>query len=170
MSNINICSYNERDNYRSQNITHLITIANPGADNDAPAWFTGDHLPLWFGDVVSEADARQCNTKAASSDDIKQAIIFFRVARQQPDYNILISCDYGASRSPALAYVLLADQYGQGRESEALNEVLYIRPESVPNKLVVQLADQLLARQGQLILPLEEFSKAIYKEAIGMPV
>lgn len=170
MSNINICSYNERDNYRSQNITHLITIANPGADNDAPTWFAGEHLSLWFGDVVSEADARQCNTKAASSDDIKQAIIFFRLARQQPDYNILISCDYGASRSPALVYVLLADQYGLGRESEAFNEVLSIRPESVPNKLVVQIADQLLARQGQLLAPLLEYFKTVYEEALGMPV
>ena len=34
--NISICSYNERENYRSQQTTHLITIANPGADNEAP--------------------------------------------------------------------------------------------------------------------------------------
>lgn len=170
MSKIHICSYNERENYRSQQITHLITIANPGADNDAPTWFTGEHLQLWFGDVVSEPDARQCNTKAASSDDIKQAIIFFRVAHQQQDYNILISCDYGASRSPALAYVLLADQYGLGREPEAFNEVLSIRPESVPNKLVVQIADQLLNRQGRLIEPLKEYFKIVYEEARGMPV
>lgn len=170
MSNISICSYNERENYRSQQITHLITIANPGADNDAPAWFVGDHLPLWFGDVVSEIDARQCNTKAASSDDIKQAIIFFRVARQHPDYKVLISCDYGASRSPALAYVLLADQYGLGRESEAFNEVLSIRPESIPNKLVVQIADQLLARQGQLLASLNEYFKKVCEEVLGMPV
>ena len=170
MSQIHICSYSERENYRLQQITHLITIANPGADNVSTAWFVGDHLPLWFGDVVSEADARQCKTRAVSSDDIKQAIIFFRVSRQQHNYNILISCDYGASRSPALAYVLLADQYGQGREAEVFNEVLLIRPEAIPNKLVVELADQLLGRQGQLVAPLREYFKSVSSEMCGMPV
>lgn len=170
MSQVHICSYSERDNYRSQQITHLITIANPGADNEPPEWFVGDHLTLWFGDVVSEADARQCRTKAVSNDDIKQAIIFFRVVRQQADYNLLISCDYGASRSPALAYVLLADQYGQGREAEVFNEVLLIRPEAIPNKLVVELADQLLGRLGQLVAPLREYFKSVSSEMCGMPV
>lgn len=170
MSQIHICSYSERDNYRSQQITHLITIANPGADNVPPAWFVGDHLPLWFGDVVSEVDARQCRTKAVSSDDIKQAIIFYRVSRQQRNCNILISCDYGASRSPALAYVLLADQYGQGGEAEAFNEVLLIRLEAIPNKLVVELADQLLGRQGQLVAPLRKYFKSVSDGMLCMPV
>ena len=160
-SRISICSYSERENYRSQQITHLITIANPGADNEPPEWFVGDHLPLWFGDVVSEADARQCKTRAVSNDDIKQAIIFFRVVRQQGNARLLVTCDYGASHSPALAYLLRADQLGPGYEAEALRDILAVRPDAVPNTHVVNIGDLLLGRQGTLIQPFREYLQQI---------
>lgn len=138
-------------------ITHLITVTNPGVANLPPAWFSGEHLALSFGDVVSERDARQCNTKPATSDDIRQAIVFFRAARQQEPVKLLVSCDYGASRSPSLAYVLLADQYGAGYEIEAFNALLAIRPDVVPNLLVASLGDNLLRRNGGLLAPLQDY-------------
>ena len=160
-SRISICSYSERDSYRSQQITHMITIANPGADNAPPGWFTGDHLPLWFGDVVSEQDARACRTKAASADDIQQAIVFYRVARHLGNARLLVTCDYGASRSPAVAYLLRADQLGPGYEAEALRDILAGRPDAVPNTHVVNLGDLLLGRQGTLIQPFREYLQQI---------
>jgi predicted protein tyrosine phosphatase len=156
MSNLFICGIDEITTYHSA-ITHLITIANPGTVREAPDWFLGEHLQFLFGDVISDADAVQCKTKAANIDDIRQAIIFFRVARQMDSTRLLISCDYGASRSPALAYVLLADQYGVGREAEALRDIIGIRPESVPNRLVVELGDMLLNRSGALLAALREY-------------
>ena len=63
----------------------------------------------------------------------------------------------GTLISHALAYVLQADHYGPGRESEALREILTIRPEAVPNQLVVRLGDQLMARQGALMEPLMDY-------------
>lgn len=155
---IQVCGADEVDRFSANRLTHLITIANPGVVKQPPGWFIGDHLALSFGDVVSEKDARQCNTKAANSDDIRQAIVFFRAARkQQEPVSLLITCDYGASRSPALAYVLLADQYGGGYESDALNTLLAIRPVAVPNLLVATFGDQLLRRNGALLTPLKEY-------------
>jgi len=103
----------------------------------------------------------QCRTRAASSDDVRQAIIFHRIARLQEQSSILVSCDYGASRSPGLAYVLLADQYGSGHEAEALRTVLAIRSGAVPNSLVVKLGDQLLNRQGALLAPYLEYCRQL---------
>ena len=155
---IRVCSADELHCYSTKMITHLITVTNSGANNRPPEWFNGEHLALGFGDVVSEKDARQCNAKAATSNDIRQAIVFFRAARkQQETVSLLITCDYGASRSPALAYVLLADQYGAGYEVDALNTLLAIRPDAVPNLLVVSLGDQLLRRNGALIAPLQDY-------------
>jgi predicted protein tyrosine phosphatase len=71
---------------------------------------------------------------------------------------ILVSCDYGASRSPALTYVIIADALGQGREKEALKLVLKIRPEAMPNSMVVLLGDELLERSGALMEALREFN------------
>lgn len=152
-----ICGAEEIDCFRDKQLTHLITIANPGCENRTPSWFNGEQQHFQFGDVVSDQDARQFRTKVASSDDIRLAIVFCRVARQLGYVRLLVTCDYGASRSPALAYVLLADQLGPGREAEALREIIAIRPEAVPNVQVVRLGDQLLARQGALIQPLHDF-------------
>src|SRR5690349_2684078 len=161
-----ICGFEERAEYQSRNISHLITIANPGAALSQPSWFKGAHLQLRFGDVISDADARRCKTTAPCLGDLQQAIEFFREAWVPPGSKILISCDHGASRSPALAYVLLADQLGAGREAEAFAAVLDIRSVAVPNGLVVRLGDAFLKRNGALLAPLKDFYAKINAELI----
>lgn len=158
---IRICSYWELELFAESRATHLITIANPGVTRHPPEWFAGEYLQLWFGDVVSEADAHQYKTRAPGIEDVKKALLFSRVAGHMNDPRLLVSCDYGASRSPALAYVLLADQYGEGREGEAFEKILVIRPEAVPNLLVVRLGDTLLGRSGKLLGPLNEYFDSI---------
>src|SRR6516162_6497419 len=151
-----ICGRDELQRRTRTEFTHLITIANPGAECPKPIGFTGPHLQLWFGDVVSEADARQCRTKAPTTRDVQEGLEFFRTACASPKSKVLFSCDYGASRSPALAFVCLADQLGGGRESEALELILNIRPNAVPNRLVVHLGDSFLGRKGALLGPLKQ--------------
>jgi predicted protein tyrosine phosphatase len=73
---------------------------------------------------------------------------------KKPNCSKIVSRDYGASRSPALAYVCLADRLGAGNECEALNRILYLRPEAVPNSLVVKIGVFLLKRDGALMTPL----------------
>lgn len=152
-----ICGSDERSQYRSRRITHLITVANPDAEASRPAWLHGEHLQLWFGDVASEADARRCQTTAPSISDIERAVSFFREAWTAADSRILVSCDYGASRSPALAYLFIADQFGPGREHEAFNLTLELRSDAVPNGLVVRLGDEFLKRGGALVAPLRDW-------------
>jgi uncharacterized protein (DUF1810 family)/predicted protein tyrosine phosphatase len=159
-----ICGFEERAEYQSRNISHLITIANPGAVASQPSWFKGAHLELRFGDVVSETDARHCKTTAPSLHDLQLAVEFFRPSWVVPGSKILVSCDHGASRSPALAYVLTADQLGEGREVEAFGAVLEIRSVAVPNGLVVRLGDAFLRRNGALLAPLKDFYAKINVE------
>jgi predicted protein tyrosine phosphatase len=159
-----ICGFEERAEYQSRNISHLITIANPGAVLSQPSWFKGVHLQLRFGDVVSEADARRWKTTAPCLRDLQQAVEFFRESWIVPGSKILVSCDHGASRSPALAYVLMADQLGAGREAEAFGTVLDTRSVAVPNGLVVRLGDAFLGRNGALLAPLKDFYAKINAE------
>lgn len=155
-----ICGADEIDGYCTHGITHLIRIVNPGISFSCPVWFKQEYLQLSFGDVVSEADARACRTKAPDLNDIRQAIVFCRLAYLQKESRVLISCDYGASRSPALAYVILADHMDPGQECEALEGILKIRPDSVPNSRVVMIGDKLLGRNGTLMSAL----RALYSE------
>ena len=89
---------------------------------------------------------------------------FFRGAWLVRDSKILVSCDQGASRSPALAYLFIADQFGAGRETEAFSLVLAIRSVAVPNGLVVRLGDVFLKRGGAVLAPLKEFYAKINAE------
>jgi predicted protein tyrosine phosphatase len=159
-----ICGVDERIQYGSRRISHLIAVANPGATQSEPSSFAGGQLHLRFGDVTSEADAQRCKTTAPNITDIERAIAFFRQAWVTRDSKIVVSCDYGASRSPALAYLFIADQLGAGREAEALRLVLDIRPVAVPNGLVVRLGDAFLNRRGALLQPLKELYAKINAE------
>ena len=129
-----------------------------------PVWFKGAHLQLWFGDVVSEKDATNCKTRAASIEDIQRSVAFVREALMTKGSRVLVCCDYGASRSPALAYIFIADQFGVGREAEAFQLMLDIRPIAVPNGLVVRLGDMVLQRRGALRQPMRDFYAKINAE------
>lgn len=90
------------------------------------------------------------------TEDVRKGVGFFRTAWRSPGSKVVISCDYGASRSPALAYVCIADQLGVGLESDALDLTLNIRPCAVPNGRAVRLGDLLLGRRGALVRPLRQ--------------
>ena len=152
----------ERSLFRG--ISHLITVANPGAVQEKPDWFQGEHLPLWFGDVTSTADARRRKTEAPTLDQIQSAVEFFREAWGRPDSRILVSCNYGVSRSPALAYLFIADCLGAGREAEAFKRMLEIHSIALPNRLVVRLGDAFLGRRGALLPPLKKLYAEINEE------
>lgn len=159
-----ICGVDEVSTYRNHNITHIVSIANPRALIVRPAWFTGEYLELYFGDVISTGDAAQYKTLAPTIDGVAEVLDFMSRAWAVSDSKILIHCDYGASRSPALAYVALANELGACYEDMALQKILEIRPESVPNKMVVQLGDSLLKRNGKLLKPVYELYKLITDE------
>ena len=161
-----VVGIDEVDDHRGR-VTHIVSIGNPGCAPTRPAWFRGEHLQLRFGDVVSEADARKWRTMTPTPEDIGRAVEFFRAALRDPGSRVLFHCEQGASRSPALAYVCVADQLGAGREAEALDAVLAIRPEAIPNRLVVTLGDAFLARRGALLGPLALLYRRLDEELSG---
>lgn len=156
-----ICSSEQVDCYRDAGITHLVSVRNPGISIDKPGWFRGLQLGLHFGDVVSDTDAQQYRTKAPTMDDIRRTVSFTSDAWMDNASKVLINCDYGASRSPALAYVAFAAKLGADREHEAFQAVLDIRPEAVPNMMVVELGNKFLQRGGKLMVPLIKLNQEL---------
>jgi predicted protein tyrosine phosphatase len=65
---------------------------------------------------------------------------------------IVVHCEHGRSRSAAIGLALLADAFGHGRESDAVNTLLRDDVEVLlhPNPLIVDLADTCLLRAGSL--------------------
>jgi predicted protein tyrosine phosphatase len=151
-----ICGRAEREEYRSRGLSHVVGIANPGAPPFSTSWFDGSLLQLWFGDVTSKTDAALWKTSAPKIKDVQQALEFVRIAWSVKESKVLVSCDYGASRSTALAYLFIADQLGVGRETEALTLMRQIRPHTIPNGMLVRLGDTFLKRRGKLIRPFKD--------------
>jgi hypothetical protein len=59
---LNICAVDKVENFPNRSVTHLISIRNPGSPSARPSWYKGSFLELFFGDVISEADAEACKT------------------------------------------------------------------------------------------------------------
>lgn len=72
---------------------------------------------------------------------------------------LLVHCHAGASRSPAIAYILFAMELGAGRESEAFDLLLRTTNKPWPNRYLIELADGLLQRDGKLLRPLDEYRR-----------
>lgn len=84
----------------------------------------------------------------ASEAHVRAALSF---ARKCGETSLLIHCHAGMSRSPAIGLAILADWLGEGYEAEAVKALLRIARLCTPNKLVIEIADRVLRRQGKLI-------------------
>jgi predicted protein tyrosine phosphatase len=160
---LNICPVDKLEDFTNSSVTHLISIRNPGSPSARPSWFQGSFLELFFGDVISTADAQNCKTLPPAIDHIKEAIDFTRPAFSCLSAKILIFCDYGASRSPALGYVVLAAHGGPGREAECFQRIIDICPDAVPNMYVTRLGDSYLSRKGALLAPCRKYLDDLFK-------
>ena len=108
-----------------------------------------ERLRLRFVDLDRPVPEPYCNNEEfglAKEEDVVAALSF----AEQYD-NILVHCTAGVGRSPAIGLAILAQKLGPNKEQEALDELLRIRPESVPNLLIVKHADAILGRSGRLL-------------------
>ncbi len=103
----------------------------------------GGQLVLAFDDLDFDDGA----TPVATPAHVEDALAFGRANAHRP---LLVHCQAGQCRSPALALAILADRLGPGRETEAVEGLLAVRPQSAANLLVLSLADAALGRSGAL--------------------
>lgn len=67
-----------------------------------------------------------------------------------PGTKVLVHCMAGISRSSAAAWILAANA-APGREAEMLRHIRLIRPQAIPNRLMIEIADGLLGAGGRMI-------------------
>lgn len=70
---------------------------------------------------------------------------------------LLIHCHAGASRSTAAGYIALSLLAGPGREVAAFDRLLAMTVKPWPNRLLVEVADRRLGRDGALLAPLDAY-------------
>ena len=98
--------------------------------------------------IIACADVEQETCPNASTFQHIERILTF--GRKYHGSRILVHCSQGMGRAPASALAIVADRLGPGREEEALEAVLKLRPCAMFNQHIVALADMTLDRRGTL--------------------
>jgi predicted protein tyrosine phosphatase len=101
------------------------------------------HLILTFTDI----DYDDNHPQAPARQHLHEALTF---AREHAGKRIMIHCHAGRYRSAAVGLAVLADIYGPGRETEAVEALIAIRPVAAPNLIALLHADAALERNGAL--------------------
>ena len=104
--------------------------------------------------TFTTSSAEESGRQAPVEDDLRRILAF--AADLEPGAEILIHCWAGISRSTAVAYAILCQAAGPGREAECFNSILTVRPQAFPNALIVKLADRILNRKGAMQQACEE--------------
>lgn len=153
-----ICGVNQIDNYGERQITHILSILDPGALG--PLWPAGfDVLPrldLRFHDATTDAPESVLFSLA----DIEAVLVFadsIATAAETPD--VLVHCTHGMSRSTACTAIMFAHLRPAFTGIEIFTEIVRMRDIAWPNLHIVELADASLDRRGDLIAG----AKAIYR-------
>jgi predicted protein tyrosine phosphatase len=119
----------------------LLTLLSPAADAQDCALAPRRHEKLSFHDIVVITPGL-----VAPDHGVVQAILDFG-RDADPRVPMLIHCWAGISRSSAAAYIIACDR-NPGHEDAIADELRRRAPSVTPNRLMVAIADDLLARGG----------------------
>lgn len=123
----------------------LLTLLSPDhPETDWSEFACGRHVRLAFHDIVEPLPGLVAPDRSAM-----QAILDFgrESTHQRP---MLIHCWAGISRSSAAAFVIACD-HNPGYEQAVADELRRRAAFVTPNRLMVELADNVLGRDGRMV-------------------
>ncbi len=163
--NVYICGLDEVPNYHYRNITHILSLADPGTKHPYISHF--GHQPRVFRVEFHDVDSSNASMSDVyllpNETRIRYLISVFNIIKgllnKGDVVNFLIHCHAGRRRSTAAAYILWNILLGPGHEQECLNKVYHARPIMSPNDLMTSIADDLLDRKGEMLKWVVNYNK-----------
>jgi predicted protein tyrosine phosphatase len=156
VSELTICGLDELHLHGSRGVTHVLSLLDPECPNpEAFSAFDRHHrLTLNFHDVV----APYRGYIAPSREDVETILQFGRSLpgdmAPSPEAHLLVHCHAGISRSTAAMAAILAQQHPDDDAERIFERVLAIRHKAWPNSRMIGFADDLLGRQGRMLVAL----------------
>lgn len=144
-----ICGVDELDQLVTSDISHVISIIDPGW----PPLEALSRLPesrvhrFHFSDVIA---ARDEFDRLPDAEAVRAIIMAGRTIRDDDPAHVLVHCQMGISRSSAATLIVLSEGH-PGDEMAVAQRIMQRRPQAWPNSLMLQLADTELDRGGRLI-------------------
>lgn len=124
--------------------THMISLLEPGPAIKRPRGIHREnHLHLSMTDTKSEASLH-----APTLESVRAALEFGRDLHDGS--SLLVHCLAGVSRSGAIGFALIAQEWGPDHIDDAVDFLREIRPEAAPNPFILRIADEILGFDGLL--------------------
>jgi predicted protein tyrosine phosphatase len=135
--------------------THVVSLLDPTlAPERRPVFASGPKVfQRSFFDVEDETDE-------GPEHAVVRELVAFLAETASPGARLLSHCHMGASRSTAAAFIALNLRHGPGDEADALMELLRITNKPWPNRRLVALADDEMARGGAMTAALDGYRDA----------
>jgi predicted protein tyrosine phosphatase len=131
----------------------LLTLLSPDYPPvDWSAFACERHVRLAFHDIVEPMPGLTLPDRG-----MMQAVLDFG-RHSEPQRPLLIHCWAGISRSSAAAFAIACDR-NPGFERDIANELRRRAPFVTPNRLMVRLADEMLARDGRMVEAVEKIGR-----------
>lgn len=148
---VTVCGIEELSSFGAAGVTHVLSILDP--DHPEPTAFGayGEHerLEMRFHDIIEETPGMVAPTRA----DVERILAFGRDVLAQPAGcgHLVVHCHAGISRSTASLTMMLAQAKPELPAADAMAAVVGIRHKAWPNLRMIEFADELLGRNGDLI-------------------
>ena len=155
MTAIVVCSLSRLDEtVASSGAREAVSLLAPGTGFTRPSAIAADrHLSLSFHDIAEPEDGLVMATGAHVD-----ALIAFIDAwdRRTP---LLIHCWAGVSRSTAAAFIALCRLAPDVAEADHAARLRRASPTATPNRHLVALGDEVLARSGRMVAAAERIGR-----------
>lgn len=161
---VTVCGIEELSDFAAAGVTHVLSILDPGRAEPESFGAYGEHqrLELRFHDVIEETAGQ----RAPSEIDVARILAFGRDLVDEPDGvgHLLVHCHAGISRSTAALTMILAQANPSRPAAQAMAAVADIRAKAWPNLRMIEIADEMLERRGELVAAVRRRHRA-YGEA-----
>jgi predicted protein tyrosine phosphatase len=152
---LTICGLQELGAFQNAAVTHVLSILDPHYPE--PQDFTGygphRRLTLRFDDII-ETTPGMLLPELHHIETLLEFGGGLASAEGDPLAHLLVHCHAGISRSTASMTILLAEARPNADEDALFAHIREIRPQAWPNSRMIQLADDLLGRDGKLVAAL----------------
>ena len=155
MSQIHVCPLSKIPaTVRATGARSLVTLINEGTLVPRPAEIAADrHLFVAMSDIILAEDGHIL----PASEHVDQLLSFIRNwDRQAP---LVIHCYAGVSRSTAAAFIAACALDETRSETDIAADIRARSPTATPNKLMVEMADRRLGREGRMIAAIDAIGR-----------
>ncbi|HYG87059.1 MAG TPA: protein-tyrosine-phosphatase [Azospirillum sp.] len=146
-----VCGINELPGHCHEGVSHVLSILDPDHPGLAVFGEYGEHerLELRFHDIIDPRDG----LVPPQREDVEAILRLGRDLMAEPETcrHLLVHCHMGISRSTAALTMLLAQARPELPAAEAMAAVVSIRKEVWPNLRMIEFADEMLGRGGELV-------------------